>query len=340
VASSNIDSICPGDPVIISFTPSAGAGPPYTVTGSNGDIITSPYTYYPPYTTNFVVTATDLCNQPASEGIPIHVYIPPPNAFLADTLSGCQPFTVQFNEINPDSGQTYVWDFGDYTNLSLDKNPIHVYKDPGVFDVTLSVTSVDGCKNVKGVDTLITVFPKPNALFTYDPSVVSILNPTVNFNNMSDYGYEYMWSFGTSDSSSHMNPAYIFPEVGTYPVCLITISEFGCRDTAGATVLVRDEVTFFAPTAFSPDNDGVNDLFFVLGHGITPAAYRLIIYDRWGQIMWETNKWSPDSPESCGWDGKNKAGKTVKIGTYTWLCIFYDSNGLRYEKAGTVTVLW
>jgi len=231
-----------------------------------------------------------------------------------------------------------VWDFGDFSNLSLTKNPVHTYDTYGTFDVMLTVTSPDGCKTVNVVDSFITVYPRPDALFTYSPSIVSILKPIVTFNNMSDWGYEYIWNFGTGDSSSIMSPTYIYPNVGAYNITLITISEYGCRDSAGASIIVRDEVTFYTPTAFTPDNDGVNDIFYVSGHGFDQSTFSLVVYDRWGQIVWETDKWDPDSPESFGWDGKNKHGKTAMTGTYTWICIFNDFNGLRYEKAGTVTL--
>lgn len=340
IASANTDSICPAEPVLISFTASQGAGAPYVVTGSDGNIISSPYLYYPPYSTSYVVTATDVCNQTAIVEIPLFVYPLPPNAFLPDSVNGCQPFTVHFNEISPDFGQTYVWDFGDNTNLSLAKNPTHTFQSPGVFDITLTVTSVDGCKTVNVVDSLITVNPTPNALFTYDPSIVSVLKPLVSFNNLSTWGYEYIWSFGTGDSSSLQHPVYRFPDVGTYPIGLIVISEFGCRDTAYASIMVRDEVTFYAPTAFSPDNDGTNDIFYVSGHGIDPATFYLAIYDRFGQIIWETSKWDPHNPEMYGWNGKHKSKNIVPIGTYTWICTFNDFRGGLYEKAGTVTVIW
>ena len=339
-AFTNIDSICPAEPIIISFTASEGSGAPYVVTGSDGNIIHSPYTYYPPSSTSFVVTATDDCNQTDIVELPIFVYQQPPNAILPDTTNGCQPFNVQFNEISPDMGQTYVWDFGDNTNLSLAKNPLHTFYNYGTFDITLTVTSVDGCKNVNVIDSLITVYPKPTALYTYDPAVVSILKPMVSFFNMSQWGYEYIWSFGTDDSSSMTNPTYIFPGMGTYNVSLIAITEYGCRDTAYSSVLVRDEVTFYAPNAFSPDNDGTNDIFFVSGHGIDPKTFKLFIYDRWGQVVWETDKWDENNPQAYGWNGKNKPGNTIKGGTYTWICFFNDFRGGLYEQAGTVTVIW
>ena len=339
-AFTNIDSICPAESIIIYFTASEGSGAPYVVTGSDGNIIHSPYTYYPPSSTSFVVTATDDCNQTDIVELPIFVYQQPPNAFLADTINGCQPFNVQFNEISPNMGQTYIWDFGDNTNLSLAKNPKHTFHNYGIFDITLTVTSVDGCKTVNVIDSLITVYPKPTALYTYDPAVVSILKPMVSFYNISQWGYEYIWSFGTDDSSSMTNPTYIFPGMGTYNVSLIAITEYGCRDTAYSSVLVRDEVTFYAPNAFSPDNDGTNDIFFVSGHGIDPKTFKMFIYNRWGQVVWETDKWDENNPQAYGWNGKNKPGNTIKGGTYTWICFFNDFRGGLYEKAGTVTVIW
>jgi gliding motility-associated-like protein len=339
-ASVNMDSICPSESVLIAYSVSAGSGAPYTVTGSDGVYISNPYTYFPAATESYIVTARDDCGQVATAEIPLHVYQLPPNAFLADTVRGCQPFRVNFIEISPDMGQTYIWDFGDNTNLSLDKTPEHIFTTPGTFDVTLTVTSVENCKTVNVVEDFITVYPRPNALFTYYPSVVSILKPVVSFTNMSDWGYSYIWSFGTGDSSSEVHPAYHFPDVGIYPVSLITISEYGCLDTSQVNIMVNDEVTFYAPSAFSPDNDMTNDVFYVTGHGIDPTQFKMVLYDRWGQELFSTNKYDPYNPEIYGWNGKDKSGKTVKSGTYTWIVVFNDFKGSRHEFAGNVTVIW
>ncbi|PKP20033.1 MAG: hypothetical protein CVU05_09945, partial [Bacteroidetes bacterium HGW-Bacteroidetes-21] len=339
IAAVNQDSVCQGESVVVTYQVTGGAGEPYTVTGSDGNVLHSPYLYYPEINSSFVLTATDACPQTTSTNLPIFVYPAPPNAFLADSVEGCQPFSVSFIEINEDLGQSYVWDFGDNTNLSLAKNPEHTYTTYGTFDVSLVVTSPDGCKTVNIVEDFITVYPKPNALFTYDPSIVSIIKPIVTFHNISEWGYEYNWSFGTGDSSSAINPEYCFPGVGAYPVSLIAVSEFGCRDTAVVIIPVKDEISFYAPTAYSPDNDGTNDVFYGYGYGIDPGAFYLAVYDRWGQVIWDTKIWDSSLSRSSGWDGRNKSGNLVKNDTYTWLCVFNNLYGNRTEKAGTVTVI-
>ena len=107
----------------------------------------------------------------------------------------------------------------------------------------------------------------------------------------------------------------------------------GCKDTAHYTITIKEEYTFYAPTAFSPDYDGINDFFHVFGTGIDNDNFKLIIYDRWGEPVFE----SEDIYK--GWDGRAKGDNLVKTGVYTWVCVFKDFKAIEHTKAGTVTVI-
>jgi gliding motility-associated-like protein len=332
-ASVSPDSICPGDPVVIAVSVWGGTGPPYLLIGQDSIYINSPYIYYPNTSVYYQITAHDGCDQTATATVPIHVYPQPPNSFLADTVRGCVPLTVNFFEYSPNQGQSYVWDFGDQTNLSLDKNPLHTYTHPGVYDVTLTVTSVYGCKTVNVQNDFITVYPLPNAAFTYNPQFASQIKPEIHFTNMSQMAVSYMWFFGTGDSSSQAHPTYIFPWAGSFPVTLIAISDKNCRDTAKVHITIQEQPSFYAPTAFSPDNDGTNDFWHIFATGIREEGFSLLVYDRWGEKVFESTSINKE------WDGRIKDHRLAPIGTYTWLCIYLDNFGNKREKAGTVTII-
>jgi gliding motility-associated-like protein len=335
----NADSVCPGEAVMLTPIITGGVGPPYMIINQDGMIVTPPIYVYPTYSGNYSVYVEDACGTFDTSSVYISVLPFPPADALADTVSGCQPFTVHFIEINPDDGRTYLWDFGDNENLSLAKNPVHTYTQSGTFTVTLTVTSKYGCKTIKTYPDFITVWPKPEAHFVWTPEFASIIKPEVHFTNMTNNGVGYIWTFGDGDSTAVINPTHTFPDAGSYPVELIAVSNKGCRDTVIYPVVIQEEYTFYGPSAFSPDGDRVNDFFFAIAHGIKENGFYLAVYDRWGEVIWHTNKYSEILEQSEKWDGRAKNNALVPIGTYNWLAKFKDDRGNNHEASGAVTVV-
>jgi len=316
-----------------------GVGPPYIIFNQDGDVVTPPIYIYPEQTGYYTVRVEDACGSWDTSGVYIYVWpLPSPN-ILADTLQGCVPLTVHFIEISPDSGQSYLWDFGDQSNLSLSKNPVHTYINSGTFDVTITVTSINGCKSTVTYNDFITTWPKPNAAYVWSPEIVTEIKPVINFTNMSTGAMLYEWMFGDGDSSSIVNPEHRYPGKGEYESQLIAVSNKGCTDTARAIIKILEQYTFYAPTAFSPDGDRNNDFFYVIAHGIKEEGFYLEIYDRWGETIWSTTKYSKTDERSEKWDGKAKDHQIVPIGTYTWIAIFRDNFDKTHEEVGAVTVI-
>jgi gliding motility-associated-like protein len=337
------DSICPGEQVIVSSSVSGGDGGPYIITDQDGNVVTTPYSWYPQENSSVVLTATDGCNYTASADTSVFVYQLPPNSFNADITAGCQPLTVHFNEGSPYFGQTFLWNFGDadLNNLSTDHFPVHTYENAGTYNVALTVTSPEGCTNYNVFEDMITVYPTPISHFITNPNPpdVTIINPVIQFNNLSTGAGSVFWFFGDGDSTHIWNPQHTFPDTGSYTVMLVAISPEGCRDTSIYLIHITDEFTFYAPTCFSPDNDNINDVWRIFGHGIDKNNFTLIIYDRWGEDIFTTHQFNPETNTSEGWDGKVKGGKIADIGTYTWLVIYRDLNHIEHEKSGAVTVI-
>ncbi|MCX7954705.1 MAG: PKD domain-containing protein, partial [Bacteroidales bacterium] len=331
--------VCPGDLVVLTPVVWGGMGSPYTIYDQNGNVVTPPIYLYPNISGYYWIRAEDACGTSDTAGVYITVLDLPPADALADTLQGCVPLTVHFIEINPDNGQTYVWDFGDQSNLSLDKNPVHTYTSPGNYTVTLTVISPQGCKTVKVYPSLIHVWPRPEAKFTWMPQEVTEIYPEVLFINQTYLGSTFMWSFGDGDSSSLKNPSHMYPSAGTYEVVLVAYTDKGCTDTAKAILIVKKEYTFYVPTSFTPNNDGINDEFYVMGRNISPESFKLQIFDRWGNVVWETDKFFVEKDRSEAWDGRNKNGKLLPVGTYTWRVLFRDNLNHLHEEAGPVTII-
>ena len=326
------DTVCPGESDQILTTVTSGMAP-YSIS-INGNIVSPPIFVYPNQSTTYQVTVQDACNTTASVDIPIGVFPLPTISFMSDSLAGCQPLTIHFNDQMPDSGQTNAWSFGDSTYIGTGFHPMHTYQTDGTFDVTLTVTGANGCSNSMTIPNYITVYPRPKARFTAEPQTASILNPEIYFTNLSIDNILNFWDFGDGDLSLTENPVHQYLALGTYPVILVVESNKGCRDTANSKITIADQYTFYAPSAFSPDDDGINDYFFVSGHGIDTVGFTMIIYDRWGEEIFATDKITDK------WDGKAKDHKKVPTGIYTWHVIYQDLIGKKHQETGSVSVIY
>lgn len=326
------DSVCVGTPVNIYWTVTGGDGGPYTIYDQFWE--TPPFIVTPLYTRSYTFYAKDYhCNIFGRDTLTIYTMPLPSATISADDYKGCQPFTVNFSvETNPVC-TGFLWDFGEEDALSYTKFPQHVYNYSGVYDVGVTVTSIDGCTNNTTMQQLITVYPKPEARFDYTPDVVSIIKPQIFFTNYSTSQTTNMWSFGDGDSSLALNPDHFYRNTGQFNVVLAVETSYRCKDTSIAVIVVKDEIAVYIPTAFSPDNDGINDVFLVKGHGIDPATFFLSIYDRWGELIFTSDK------IERGWDGSVKKGAKGTSDSYVWMVSFKDLNGKKYVKSGIVTMI-
>lgn len=270
----NKDSICPGEQVLLAPVVSGGTGPPYVFHNQDGQIVTPPIFINPMYTGCYLLSIEDAFGCIDSSYACIYVMPSPPVGFLANPTSGCQPLTVNFNELYPVDGRTFVWDFGDMANLSLAHSPNHTYTDSGVYSVSLKATSSFGCITELTMNDLISVYPKPVANFNYHP-IVSNANDTIDFSNLSQGASSYIWAFGDGDSSSIINPIHLFPNSGYWHVSLIAISDMGCSDTISTVITVNiDEVNLYNKIKCYPNP--VFDKFTIESESLTNISLEIL----------------------------------------------------------------
>ena len=150
-----------------------------------------------------------------------------------------------------------------------------------------------------------------------------------------------MWNFGdNSGSSAVINPSHDYSNnpIGDYVVTLIAYSALGCTDTAYATITIQEELIFYVPNTFTPDDDNYNQTFQpVFTSGYDPYDYTLYIFNRWGELIFESHD------ASVGWDGSygsNGEITLVQDGTYTWKIEFKTTkNDERKMIVGHVNIL-
>jgi len=269
----------------------------------------------------------------SSDIIVVTVNALPLVSFTADNTSGCESVCVNLTNTTINT-VTALWTFGD-GNISQKARTNNCYYNTGSYNVSLTITDANGCSNTLTQPSLITVYPKPIANFTMNPSVVSINSP-VNFIDLSTNANSWQWEFGDQPgkNSQLQNPVISFGDSGSYNVRLIVSNEFGCSDTATRMLYIMTEYTFYAPNTFTPDGNDLNDLFYPMGVGIDVANYHFWIYDRWGTLIWQTTN------PGDGWNGKALDGnKVAQIDTYVWKIVLKDIFGVKHSYIGSVNLV-
>lgn len=201
---------------------------------------------------------------------------------------------------------------------------------------TTTLTSANGCDSI--INTMISIDNQPQAIFIPSSSELTLENSEVTFNNYSLNATSYYWSFGdgTMDATT-AEPTHEYETInpGSFEVTLIVINDSGCSDTAKTTLQIQQELLFFIPNVFTPDGDSYNEVFKpIFTSGFDAYDYHLTIFNRWGEIVFE----SYDA--SFGWDGTYGNQGLVQDGVYVWQIDFKESfSDKRHQEVGHVTVL-
>ena len=336
VTASPDTDICPGEQVTITANGGGGDGN-LTYTWSNG-MTGSSITVSPSVTTQYVVTVTDGCTTPSAQATSTVTVNPIPQVqFSADSLSGCVPLEVTFTN-NGDPlliGGNCLWDFGAGTSTDC-AGFTYTFDTPGSYTVSLTYESPDGCVGTDTITNYINVYGNPTASFIAEPQQATILDPTFVFTNTSTGAVAYDWSFDIYGTSTAENPTWTFDhtdEPSFYEICLDVVNEWGCPSSTCQIVEVEGVFTLYVPNAFTPDGDGVNDFFFPRGHGFDNSEYTMLIFNRWGDLIFE----SYDLED--GWDGTHK-NEPAQTDVYVWKLIVLDQySGEKEEHYGHVTLL-
>lgn len=327
-------TICVGE--FITLTASgAGVGGTY----SWDHPMTNGVAFAPPVGVDtYEVTATDAngCSNTATTSIEV---LPVPNVvFAADTLFGCNPLEVQFSNLTLLPGISCLWQFGDGSSSASCATVTHTYTTIGEFDVTLLVNSSPTCSGIANYTNYIAIKEEPIAAFTYLPNPFNVEDTRVNFDNLSENASEYDWNFGDGTGpSSDYEPIHAFPESANsiYQVRLIAKNNYGCVDTAYKSVKVEDVIVFYIPNVFTPDGDEFNEVFKpIMYSGIDVYKYHMTIYNKWGEIIFESYN------AANGWNGTYGTGDIVQDGVYIWHIEFGDTRSDKIHKyTGHVTIL-
>ncbi len=289
--------------------------------------VTHTYASAGTYNVKLILADPNYCNSPDSITRTIRL-APNVEALFTTPPAGCVPHTAVFTNTSL-AGQTFIWDFGDGTNFTGPNPPPHVYSAPGNYTITLVANDPATCNLTDTYSTTITVNPRPGAAFTFTPNPGQENTPT-SFINLSVGASSYKWLFGDGDSSNLVNPVHQFNATGTFNTCLIAINETGCPDTVCQQVSAIVVPGIDVPNAFTPNDDGKNDVVGVRGFGIGKMNFR--IYNRWGQMVFQ------GLHPSATWNGKFK-GVLQPMDAYAYTLDVEFTNGTKITKKGDITLI-
>lgn len=251
---------------------------------------------------------------------------------MAKAQNGCAPLSkLEFAPIVNTNISSYAWDFGN-GKTSTEQNPTNISIDnSGSYNVKLTVTNGLGCANT--ATKTLEAYPTPTSDFDFNTNV-SYANPEVKFHDKSTNGniISWDWTFGdnVNSFSKEKDPTFVYNEIGKYSVSLKVKTDKGCENMVTRTVDVKEEVQLYVPSGFSPNGDGSNDVFQVVGNSI--QKFDLSIFSRTGQLIYHTTELSK------GWDGSLK-GQQVPIGVYAYKIQYQAKDNDTKTLTGSITIV-
>lgn len=292
---------------------------------------------------DYCVQITDECETPpVSDCMLVDLEEPLDPQFMADVLDGCSPLEVVFTPLI-DTSQVDVILWNDGNGFATEDYSMETsYQDPGLYDVSLEVTSIRGCDYQVTYPNYITVFNDPIASFNATPQPSTIPDSEIQFNEFAEGNViNYFWVFDTLNflgTSFEPNPIFEFPsdEGAIYPVSLTVTNEFGCQDETVRLVSINDMFNVFVPNAFTPNGDGINDVFYVQGTDLDPDRYEIWIFSRWGEVVFNSKDINKVWTGGYGESGEY----FLPDGVYNWRIVAHSlATTERKEVQGTVTLL-
>lgn len=345
-SASALMTIFPSPDAEFSYTPSEQMFPDATVSFDNltqgewdyrwyfGDGSTSvaeePGNHTYEFPNNFIVSLVAYnayCSDSALGTVKIIPH--PPVAKFAPVDPGCMPLSVTFVNAS-EFADSYLWDFGD-GNISTVKSPSYTYYHPGKYTIKLSVSGKGG---TDATADSTEVYILPNSFFDLAPRYVFVNDEPVQFFNQAENADIIEWDFGDGNTSVEQNPTHTYKTAGTYDVTLKVWTVNGCFDlyVMESAVFVKPPGEIGFPNAFRPDSPLEENRVFLPGVVDNVTDYHLMIYNRWGQLLFES------FDQNVGWDGYYQ-GALAKQEVYIWRVEGTYSDGTPFVKVGDVTLL-
>ncbi|MBS1557631.1 MAG: gliding motility-associated C-terminal domain-containing protein [Bacteroidetes bacterium] len=271
-------------------------------------------------------------------------------AFQATPPASCFPSDLIVTQ-NTSGGDQSSWQVTDSNNNIVAQSTAPLPKfsitQPGKYYISLTaIYSKTGQQNTLTQGPFL-VYDKPKAMFLANPPTVYVPDSPMKLINNSIGGTEFNWDFGDGGTSTDFDPSYTYKFEGIFTITLISSNDHGggviCRDTATQKIVAKQGGVAKIPNAFTPStagpsggvsggtNDANNYIFLPQVRGI--EEFNLQIYDRWGNLIFESNN------QTVGWDGYDQNGRLMHAGVYVYKLTLRLSDQQRTTQIGDVTLI-
>ncbi len=253
-------------------------------------------------------------------------------SFDANKLVGCDPLEVRLTNTSDEQFQS-DWNFGD-GSTDAGTQVEHTFTGEGCYDITLEVTDVNGCSNSATYADFICVLETPVAAIGVTNVELAVYDPETIITNLSTHADSYSWNLGGANDFDYFEPgSHVFPAYNAdqFLVTLIAYNDNGCVDSTVVVIHFDNSLIMYVPNTFTPNGDEFNQVFMPVFPS-QPAIYNLKIYNRWGEMIFESND------TNIGWDGTYN-GVLVQDGAYTWDIYVTTFDAHIYTRQGLVNVL-
>ncbi|HTA82950.1 MAG TPA: gliding motility-associated C-terminal domain-containing protein [Bacteroidia bacterium] len=311
-------SICNGS----NTTLTASGGSTYVWSGGS-TATTSVITVSPASTTTYSVQVSNgMCKATTSAVVTINsIPVPTANASPQTICAGTT------SSLSATGGLTYSWAPAGSVNPSTGANVTATPLTTTVYTVTVSNGSCSATDSVK-----VTVTPAPTGVACCNETVVNGQSIVLTITPAAS-GNTYVWTPASGLTCTSCADPSATPTVTTTYYVDITDSE-GCSKRDSVIITVQENCgQIFIPKAFSPNGDHQNDVLYV--HGDCIKSMDFIVFDRWGNKIFESNE--PNDP-SKGWDGKFN-GLPMDAGTYVYYLTGQTIYNNSFTQKGNVTLV-
>jgi gliding motility-associated-like protein len=304
-------AVCPGTPVTLN---ASGANTyvwqPGNMNGASVNV--SPMTAQ-------VYTVTGVNSGCTGDATVLVTLAPAVNISVSSPQTICKG---DMATLTASGGSVYVWEPGGGTESSFTVQPLQ----NTIYTVTASngTCTASGSVNIT-VNSVLADFN--------DNSIKANYTDMIDFTNLSVNNTANFWYFTNGIISNEVNPTVRFEDPGTYVACLMVSDARGCSDTLCKEIIIGcPEDAVFIPNTFTPNNDGLNDIFRVSTIGDCIESFEMDVFDKWGEKLFNTKKLEK------GWDGKVR-GALAKEDVYVYLVKYTMINKKAYTKTGHVTLM-
>lgn len=262
----------------------------------------------------------------------------------ADTLDFIiESFDIEavLDSVSPDicgqsNGTASVSAIGGYGNYLYNWFDIQNFSENHAFNL-VSGSYMMTVSELICIDTIyfeIAEIEMPVACFNISPTGETTTETILNLSNCSSNENNWHWNFGDGEYSSSENPDHKYHDGGIYNIVLTVFNDYDCADSTIQTIEIKEEAYIYFPTAFSPNGDGLNDIYKPICYNISPENYSMVIYNRWGNEVFYT------TDINKGWDGTIKGKPFTMISIFSYVVHYRDMFGKPFQIKGSFTLTY